>query len=229
MNLTQTQTQSLRIAIADDHQIFIDGLTTVLTESIQWSVKIVATANNGDALLPLLKRTTPDILLLDMNMPGKDGLEVLKDIKGKYPDMKIIVMSMYDDSKIVKEVLKLGAQGYLLKTAGSKVLMIAISEVLDNATYIDANIAKGQLNMPIGSHDSHNVPYDDKFITKYELTKREIEILRLIALAMNNKDIGAECYISEQTVGVHRKNIMRKLGVNSTAALIKLAYDNNLV
>jgi DNA-binding NarL/FixJ family response regulator len=229
MTNNRTQTQAITIAIADDHQIFIDGLCTILKETDRLDATIVATANNGEHLLVQLKRSKPDLLILDMNMPGKDGLEVLDAIKGIYPNMKIIVMSMFDDTKIVREVLNLGAHAYLLKTAGAKMLLTAIDEVLDNATFVDPALGKLNSLHTGNSSSDHGSPYEQRFVSKYDLTKREIEILRFIALAKNNKEIGSELFISEQTVGVHRKNIMRKLQVNSTAALIKLAYDHSLV
>ncbi len=226
MTATLTQPKAMTVAIADDHQIFIDGLSTILQETDRFKAAVIATANNGDQMLMLLKKHTPDLLILDMSMPQKDGLEVLKAIKGLYQNMKIIVMSMFDDNKIVKQVLNLGAHGYLLKTAGAKVLLTAIEEVMDNATFVDPSLAKLKV-ATLTSSSSNGL--EQKFVSRHDLTKRELEILRFIALAKNNKDIGQELYISEQTVGVHRKNIMRKLQMNSTAALIKLAYDHHLV
>jgi DNA-binding NarL/FixJ family response regulator len=226
MTASLTQSKAMTVAIADDHQIFIDGMSTILNETDRFNAAVIATANNGDQLLTQLKKNTPDLLILDMSMPQKDGLEVLKAIKGVYPNMKIIVMSMFDENKIVKQVLNLGAHGYLLKTAGAKMLLTAIEEVMDNATFVDPSLAK--LKMTGQSPEAAN-DFDQKFVSRHDLTKRELEILRLIALAKNNKDIGQELFISEQTVGVHRKNIMRKLQMNSTAALIKLAYDHHLV
>jgi DNA-binding NarL/FixJ family response regulator len=226
MTASLTQSKAMTFAIADDHQIFIDGLSTILNETDRFNATVIATANNGDQLLTQLKKNAPDLLILDMSMPQKDGLEVLKAIKGIYPNMKIIVMSMFDENKIVKQVLNLGAHGYLLKTAGAKMLLTAIEEVMDNATFVDPSLAKLKIT---GQNPEAANHFDQKFVSRHDLTKRELEILRLIALAKNNKDIGQELFISEQTVGVHRKNIMRKLQMNSTAALIKLAYDHHLV
>lgn len=221
----------IRTVIADDHQLFITGLSSILKDSDQYEFEIVALAHDGDELMEKLKLYNPDFLILDLNMPGKDGLDVLKLVRKENRDLKILTLTMYDDSKIVKSAFKTGSDGYVLKTENKDGLLKGIHEVLEGKTHLGEGV---RLNEELITESGVTIerfvsPYEDRFIKKYNLTKREIEILRLITQALSNKEIAKELYISDQTVSVHRKNIMRKLGVSNTAGLIKLAYDNSLV
>jgi len=218
--------ETVEIVIADDHQLFIAGLKTLLVDTDKYHFKIVGVAHTGQSLLDLLKKTHASLLILDMNMPERDGLDVLAVIKEQYPRLRILTLTMYDESKIVKSAFKAGVDGYILKTIGISELMDAIETVLSGKTYMGKGV---RLNAADANQNGTNGQFEDKFIKKYNLTKREIEILRLITQAMSNKEIAKELYISDQTVSVHRKNIMRKLGVSNTAGLIKVAYDHSLV
>ena len=217
-----------RVIIADDHHLFILGLKTILNEAEGHVFTIVGTAHTGDSLLELLKRTPTELLLLDLNMPEGNGLDVLNVIKEQYPTLKIIALTMYDDPKIVKSTFKSGVDGYILKNVGISELIKGIVEVLDGKAYLGKGVSlNGFMDDPAKKQDQ--IYFEDRFIKKFNLTKREIEILRLITQALSNKQIAKELYISDQTVSVHRKNIMRKLGVSNTAGLLKLAYDNSLI
>jgi len=203
--------QIVKIVIADDHQLFVAGLKSLFTDTEDMTFKIVGIANDGDEALALLRKTQPDVLILDLNMPERDGLD--------------------DDAKIVKTAFKAGVDGYSLKTSGKDELMEAIRVILSGKTFFGKGV---RLNDPFEMvngkrQKKEKDPFEDRFIKKYNLTKREIEILRLITLALSNKEIAKELFISDQTVSVHRKNIMRKLGVSNTAGLIKVAYDNKLI
>ena len=222
----------IRILIADDHQIFIEGLKTVLCREEKIQCEVVGEASTGNGLLKLMKNTSADILLLDMNLPDMDGLEVLSNIKEQEIDIKVITLSMYDESKVVKAAFKAGAEAYVLKSSNVRDLFDAISAVMKGETFMSLGLT---LNNGTGSNaramqeGKLSISYDDRFVKKFNLSKRELEVLKLVAQAMSNKEIARDLYISDQTVSVHRKNIMRKLGVSSTASLIKLAYENNLI
>ncbi len=223
--------QIVKIVIADDHQLFVAGLKSLITDTEELSFKIVGIANDGDEAMNLLRKTQPDVLILDLNMPQKDGLDILGSVREQFPKLRILALTMYDDSKIVKTAFKAGVDGYALKTSGKDELMEAIKVILSGKTFFGEGV---RLNDPFEMVNGkrtkkENDPYEDRFIKKYNLTKREIEILRLITLALSNKEIAKELFISDQTVSVHRKNIMRKLGVSNTAGLIKVAYDNSLI
>jgi len=221
--------QIVKVIIADDHQLFIAGLQTLLRGGEKFQFDIEGIAHTGEGLLSLLKQTEPDLLILDLNMPERDGLDVLGTIRIQYPNLKILTLTMYDEVKIVKSAFKSGVDGYVLKNVNKEELMEAISDVLDGERFIGKGVKLSTDIENIHNKDVVFFRFEDKFIKKYNLTKRELEILKLITLALSNKQIAKELYISDQTVSVHRKNIMRKLGVSNTAGLIKIAYDNSLI
>jgi DNA-binding NarL/FixJ family response regulator len=221
----------IRTVIADDHQLFTEGLKNILRRTDKFEFQILGEAENGRDLLPILKRTYPDLLLLDLNMPEADGLDVLDSIRENYSDMKILALTMYDEAKLVKSAFKAGVDGYILKNSDPYELLNAIEEVLKGKTYIGVGVqlVGARANGTTYMADKERSKFEDKFIQKYNLTKREIEILKLISQAFSNKEIAQELFISDQTVSVHRKNIMRKLNVSNIAGLIKIAYDNSIV
>ena len=222
--------QPLRTILADDHRIFIEGLKAVLKKEQSLQFEIVSVFSNGNDLISLIKTKPAELLILDLNIPGKDGLEVIKHIRKEKLNIKILVLTMYDDTKIIKMAFKYGADGYILTDKKIEELYEAVNIIMSDKSFLGdgvittASVAAGAIH----KKDS-NSGFDDRFIRKHNLTKREIEILRLITLALSNKEIAKELYISDQTVSVHRKNIMRKLGVSNTAGLIKVAYDNSLI
>ena len=220
--------KAIRVIIADDHQLFIEGIKTILTRAQDpLKFEIIGEAHSGTELLKILKKDEPDLLLLDLNMPERDGLSVLTDVKKDYKNIRVLALTMYDEVKLVRTAFNEDVDGYILKSTGKLELLEAIAEIMDGGRFfgegVRIHIAPDEFVEKIPGQ------FDDKFVQKYNLTKREIEILKLITQALSNKEIAKELYISDQTVSVHRKNIMRKLNVSNTAALIKLAYDNSLV
>lgn len=216
---------AIRIIIADDHKLFLDGLKKILSGSETFNFDIVGTATSGLEVLRMVKMNKPHIVFLDLNMPGQDGLDTLKEIRDCNKEIKVVVVTMYDNDKIVKSAIKAGCKGYVLKNYGKHELFAAVESILSGETYIGKGIDFNSQGLP----KKDDVKFDDSFIRKHRLTKRELEILRLIGDALSNKQIGKELFISDQTVSVHRKNIMRKLGVSNTAGLIKAAYENSLI
>ncbi len=222
----------ISVIITDDHQIFIEGLKVVLKKAEEICCTVVGEANTGSSLLKLLTRVEADLLLLDMSLPDMDGLEVLAQLKAQKSAMRVIVLSMYDEPKIIKAAFKAGVDGYLLKGNNIPELYKAIKTVMTGETFLSGGLS---LSHGISMHSRFmqegrlTVSFDDRFLRKFNLTKRELEVFKLIGKAMNNKDISRELYISDQTVGVHRKNLMRKLGVGTTPGLIKIAFENNLM
>ncbi len=221
--------RTVKTYIADDHHLFVAGLKTVLKESKDFDFSIIGTAHNGNELMTMLKSGGADLLLLDLNMPEKDGLDVLSTIREQFAGLKIIALTNYDEVKLVKAAFKAGVDGYVLKNVGIPELIHAIDEVLEGRTYVGKGVKLNKNHFAKQEPTAQQSVFIDKFIKKYNLTKRELEILRLIAQALSNKEIAKELFISDQTVSVHRKNIMRKLGVSNTASLIKISYDNSLI
>ncbi len=223
--------QTVKTVIADDHHLFITGLRSILQTAENFDFEIMEVAHTGEELLGKLKRMDPELLILDLNMPERDGLDVLTAIRSQNKALKILALTMYDDSKIVKSAFKSGVDGYVLKSAAKDELLEAIYDVMAGNTHLGNGVRLNEVmaTMRGKTIKPKSSPFEDRFIKKYNLTKREIEILRLITQALSNKEIAKELFISDQTVSVHRKNIMRKLGVSNTAGLIKIAYDNSLI
>jgi DNA-binding NarL/FixJ family response regulator len=212
----------LNVIIADDHQLFVESLRLLLHSTSAYHFNIVGVAYSGDELLNLLKTNKPDLLLLDINIPTKNGLEVLQEVKKTLKGTRILVLTMYDDPKIIKEAFQLKVDGYLLKNCGKDELLESIETIMNGEVFIGKGVS-------VANHQSESSSFEDIFQKKFSLTRRELEVLRLITQARNNGLIAKELYISEQTAAVHRKNIMRKIGVNSTPELIRVAYDNQLI
>ncbi len=212
----------LNVVIADDHQLFVESLKLLLQSTEAYYFNVVGVAYTGLELLELLKGNRPDLLILDINIPTKNGLEVLQDVRKSLKGTRILVLTMYDDPKIIKSAFDQKVDGYLLKSSNKDELLRAIETILGGEVYVGKGVS-------VANHHSETTTFEDIFQKKFQLTKRELEVLRLITQARNNGSIAKELYISEQTAAVHRKNIMRKIGVNSTASLIRVAYDNHLI
>lgn len=223
--------QIIKAILADDHRIFIEGLKCVLSKSEKYKFEIVGVAHDGNELIDVVRRNPADLLILELNLPETDGLEAMKVIEKEHIPIRILTLSMYNEPKIVKSALKAGAAAYILKDKDIDELFHAMNEVFSGQTYIGDGVAMsdhGNGRGDIGNQHT-DLEVEDRFVKKYHLTKREMEILRLITKALSNKEIAKELFISDQTVSVHRKNIMRKLGVSNTAGLIKAAYDYSIV
>jgi DNA-binding NarL/FixJ family response regulator len=212
----------INVIISDDHQLFVESLKLLLQSTDAYHFNIVGVAYSGDELLNLLKVNRPDLLILDINIPTKNGLEVLQEVRKSLKGTRILVLTMYDDPKIIKSAFDQKVDGYLLKNCSKDELLRAVETIMDGEVYIGKGVS-------VANQAAEPSTFEDIFQKKFQLTKREVEVLRLITQARNNNSIAKELYISEQTAAVHRKNIMRKIGVNSTASLIRVAYDNHLI
>lgn len=217
----------LNILVADDHPIFVEGLQAVLSNpGGKFGFHIQGVARTGVQAAQMLIESQADLLLMDLNLPETDSLKILPTFKKGSANTRVLVMTMYDDPRLVKAAFKAGADGYMLKSGSKDELFHAIDEVIQGHTYLGHGIALVDHHHGNGADA---ISPDKRFARQYGLTRREMEVMRYIGQALNNKDIAAKLYISDQTVSVHRKNIMRKLGVNNTATLIKMAFENNLV
>ena len=207
--------QTMKTIIVDDHAILLDGIRALLERDEL--VKVVATAASAEEALELFKTQRPELLITDFNLPGMDGLSLIRRVKKIYPDIKVVVLSMHDETHLVKEILKEGVNAYILKKDSHKELLEAIRQINNGKVFLSDEINKMLIK-------SLNFPDDNKL-----LTDREREILKLIAKEFSNKQIAEELFISERTVETHRKNIFRKTGTSSLVGLIKFAYANNLI
>jgi DNA-binding NarL/FixJ family response regulator len=217
---------TIQLFVVDDHPIFIDGITGLLKDTPGF--EIIGTAQNGRDLLEKLQTKQPDIILLDINMPEMDGIEATKEIKKLYPDIKIIMLTMFNDIRFIKEVLEIGAKGYILKNISREDLIKAIQTVAAGKPFLDTAVQEKVISSMSAQDDDET---DDKETDALiqNITSRELEILQLIALGLTSQDISKKLYISKNTVETHRKNLLAKLNVKNTASLLKLAYKKGLV
>lgn len=205
----------MKILLVDDHTILLDGVKSLLSK--EDDLQIVGQAGSAEAALEFLKKQDVDLIITDYSMPGMDGLSLLNTVKRIAPNTKIILLSMHDEVHLVKEILKAGVNGYVLKKDTHKELLDAIHDVRNGKVYLSSDVNKMLIT-------NLNNPDEGKL-----LTDREREILKLIAKEYTNKNIAEELFISERTVETHRKNIFKKTGTNSLVGLIKFAYANNLI
>jgi DNA-binding NarL/FixJ family response regulator len=211
------KTTSLRIIIVDDHQMFIDGIKFLLES--EKHIKVVGEALDGIQALNLLKNIQADIVITDIEMPKLNGIELSREIKKNYPDVKVIVLTMYNDKQIINEIVMTEAEGYILKNTGKQELIEAIDRVADNATYYSKEVV--QILME-NYHDN------EKNDILHELSAREKQIISLICLELSTVEIAEKLFLSPLTVETHRKNILRKTRVKTIVGLIKFAIRNKL-
>lgn len=208
----------IKVFIVDDHEIIRQGLKMILKE--ESDIQVVGEASNGEEALAKIKQTECHIMLLDMNMPGKNGIELLSDIKSLKPKMHILVLSIHPEDKFALRTLKSGASGYLCKDTALEELVIAIRKINARGRYISANLAE-QLAFNI-IPDSETPAYES-------LSNREREILIKLAKGEKVREISAELGLSISTVFTYRLRIFEKLHVSNNVELTHYAIDNKLV
>lgn len=212
-------TSKIKVAIVDDHQLVLDGLQLIVSQ--EQSMHLVGKAHNGQEALDLLAANKVDVLLLDINMPVMNGIEAMKEIAKQYPNVKVLGLSMLDDTVVVKKLLKFGAQGFLLKNAGKEKIIEAINDLHNGLKYYDNAI----VNQLLGTESKKSV--GTSLFPK--LSRREKEILKLIIKEYTTKEIAESLFISFGTVETHRRNTINKLGVRNTAGLVRVAMEYQLL
>lgn len=214
-----------RILIADDHPIFIDGIISLIDGIDGFTV--VNTAVNGKDAIAKIEESRPDIILMDINMPVMDGVEATRIIKQEYPEVKVIMLTMYDEIRLIKDVLEIGARGYILKNIGRNDLIKALETVSSGKPFLDPAVQEKMI-ISLSGHEEEAVDEPNAELVN-SITQREMEILQLIAMGLTSSEIAKKLFISKNTVETHRKNLLGKLNVKNTAALLKFAYQNGLV
>jgi len=209
-----------RVMIVDDHAIVRAGLRALLFEEAAFD--LVGEAAGGYEALELVEKTKPDVLILDLSMPDLDGISVTRKIKPNFPDLKILILTLHEDEALLKEAIKAGAAGYILKRAAEAELISAIRTILRGDLYVDPSMVRGLLE------ESRQVQVKQSDQTE-SLTPRETEILRLIVEGYTNRQIGQELNISIRTVEGHRANISDKLGLHSRVELVRYARKSGLI
>lgn len=212
----------IRLVLADDHTILLDGLRAMLKN--QQDIEVVGFYNDGQKLWDDLENTLPiKVALLDISMPGLDGLQLTKKIKEKHPEIKCLILSMYDDENHVMDLIDAQADGYLLKNVGDMELLTAIRKLADGGVYYSQEVTDLIATVIKRGKSKCEAPQIPK------ITPREIDILKLIAEELKNAEIAERLHISESTVETHRKNMMRKIGVNNAVGLLKYGIENGLL
>jgi DNA-binding NarL/FixJ family response regulator len=202
----------MKVLIADDHRLVLDGIRHAL-EGVE-GIEIVGEAQNGRRVLPMVERTRPDVVLLDLRMPQMDGLTCIELIRKRYPDVKVIALSAFSDSEHIQNALNRGASGYIVKSINPDDLASALRQAMEGTVY-------HALGMP---------ERDDETVAKsVGLTEREVAILKAVARGLSNQAIAKELWVTEQTVKFHLTNIYRKLGVANRTEAARYAYQHGLV
>ena len=196
----------MRVLVADDHKLIVEGIKRALDESEDFEV--VGEASSGSQVLPLVRRTNPDLVLLDLRMPGADGLTCLSQIRKHHPDIKVVVLSVSTDENLIQTVLKRGASAYIVKSINPRDLPAAIRQAVNGTVF-------NTIGMPSPGTTS---------TASTGLTERELMILRAVARGMSNRAIGRELWVTEQTVKFHLTNIYRKLDVANRTEAARAAY-----
>ena len=214
---SQYNMNKIKLLVADDHAILRDGIVSLLQGEAAFTV--AGTAANGYEVMNLIMKNDYDVCLLDINMPGLDGMETAKLIKEKKPEIKIIMLTTYNDREIISELVHIGVSGYLLKNSDKQELVEAVHKVMKGRHYFSEEVENIILQGLT----------DKKSGDIISLTERELEVMRLLAREYTNDKIATELHISFRTVETHRKNIMQKTKAHNLAGLLKYAYSKGLV
>lgn len=215
----------MRIVIADDHAVVRTGFSMIL--NYQDDMEVVGTAADGLEAYQKVMEHKPDVLIMDLSMPpGESGLIATNKIAESFPETKILILTMYDDEEYLFHVLKNGAKGYILKNAPDEQLILAIRTVYQGETYVDMKLTTSLVNEFISNSSNDEAATSDPFKI---LSKREIEILPLIAKGYGNKEIAEKLFVSVKTVEAHKTHIMQKLELKSKPELVEYAMKKKLI
>ncbi len=212
----------LRLLLVDDHQMLIEGIKTLLRG--EPDVQVVAEANSGAAALAALEKTRVDMALLDINMPQMSGIELCAELRRRYPQMRMLALSMFEDHSSIQGMLQAGASGYILKNTSKTELLAAVRRIAAGHTYFAPTVAATILE-----HAGAPASDSARDATAVSLSSREREILQLIAHELSNQQIADKLFISERTVETHRKNIFFKTQSKSVVGLIQYAIRHELI
>lgn len=207
----------IRIFIADDHQLLLDGMAKII-EDIP-DMQLVGTALSGEDTLAYLKDHPVDVVLLDINLPGLNGVEICKRISKYHPEVKVLTLSMYKRPSYIQRMLQFGAMGYLLKDDRAEEIENGIRKVMQGEHYFSSQIKLDLLSILQQKNKAKS----------QEITDRELEVLECIAHGLTNQEISEKLFLSQHTIESHRKNILAKLEAKNTADLIRIAIEKGLI
>jgi len=211
--------KNLKVLITDDHQMVRDGIRTMLESQKEKYDFVITEASSGEEALELVQKNKFDVVLMDYQMPGMNGSETTYEILIYKPGTKVLALSNYDEYTYVKNIIDSGALGYVLKNVSPGELVIAIETIMRGKLYYANDIAQILINNSGNRTKMGNI----------HLTKRELEVLKLIANEMSNKEIASKLHIEKRTVDAHRQNMLNKLNAKNTVSLVKLAIEYKLI
>jgi len=211
--------KKIKVLLVDDHPVVRKGLCSCLKD--RDNLKIVGEASDGEEAIRLVKELVPDIVLMDLNMPGMGGVQVTETLRKQSPQTKILVLSMHSNREYILPVIKAGARGYVLKDAPPDELVRAIEAVHAGATYFSPSVARIALNQYVSEADESD--------PQSRLSEREREVLTHIAEGLSNKEIAMKLGIGVRTIETHRERVMRKLDIHSVAGLTKFAIAHGFI
>lgn len=212
----------IKVLLADDHTIVRKGIRSLLDDEAE--IEVVGEAEDGRETLEKVETLSPDVVLMDSTMPILNGLEATRQIKKRFPDVKILVLTMHTNEVYIYQFLKAGASGYLVKQTAPQELMMAIEAVYRGDSFLSPSISKTVIDEYVRQADTTGV--EDNYET---LTDREREVLQLLAEGFSNRDIADKLVISLKTVGVHRLNLLNKLNIDNVTALTKYAIRRGII
>ncbi len=208
----------INVLLVDDHQVVLDGLQRMLGQNP--GIEIVGEATNGYDALKLIETLPVDVALIDINLPGMDGIELCKAILKIKPHVKVLTLTTFNEVSFITGIMKTGASGYLLKNTSKEELIEAIETVYRNKQYLSREVRDKLVSSSFGKEDTAFIP---------KLTRREKEVLKLITDELTTKEIAEKLFISKATVETHRLHLLNKLGARNTAGLVKTALQKGLV
>jgi len=221
-----------KIAIIDDHQLFREGVKRIL--EFEKSFQVVAEGDDGNEVLKIVEESRPDVVLMDINMPNVNGIEATKEIVEKFPETKVIILSIHDDENYVTHALQTGASGYLLKEMDADALIEAVHVVAEGGSYLHPKVTHSLINeyrrlSAECANSSYNFNNVEIRRPLHLLTRRECEVLQMLADGKSNRKIGEDLFISEKTVKNHVSNILQKMNVNDRTQAVVVAIKNGWV
>ena len=211
--------EGIKVFIADDHAIIREGLKRII--SFEEDISVIEEAENGERALELLATCKPDVILLDCNMPLKNGIEVLQNVKEENETIKVIMLTVENDRKTIHTAIDIGAEGYMLKDSAGTEIVSAIKTVYQGEKYID----KSLISLLFSDIKSKNIKTDNPLDV---LSKREVEVLVKISKGLSNKEIGEQLYLSEKTIKNYATNLFRKINVDDRVQATIVALKNNI-
>lgn len=212
----------IRVMIADDHNMFVDGIESLLGGLD--NIKVVGKCHTGTEVFEIVKNLEVDVLLLDINLPGLNGIEVSQKLAKEYPNVKVLALTMHNEESFVTEIMKYGARGYILKNTDKQELITAIEQIYNGKSYfseaVKDTIMKGLVN--------HRQGQKKNSVLIPKISRREKDVLDLIVKEFTTQEIADKLFISLKTVESHRRSLLTKLNVRNTAGLVRVALEHNL-